>query len=56
MMFTILGVVLQLAALALQSSQCWLSARRSSLCAGGSSTRAALPASEQGRRGRHWRC
>ena len=55
MNFVILGVVLQLAALAIQGIQCWLAAFRSSLCPGCFSTRAALPAREQGRRGRHRR-
>jgi hypothetical protein len=56
MMFMILSVVLQLAALALQSIQCCLSAHRNSLCPRGFSTREALPAREQGCRGRHRRC
>lgn len=56
MTFMILSVVLQLAALAIQGIQCWLDARRRSLCPGYSSTSATTSAREQGLRGRHRRC
>jgi hypothetical protein len=55
MLFIILSVVLQLAALAIQSFQCWLDARRRSLCPRCSNGHAALPACSQGHRGQHRR-
>lgn len=55
MLFVILSVVLQVAALAIQGIQCWLAARRRSLCPGCSSTRATPPARGQGLRGQHRR-
>lgn len=60
MLFVILSVVLQVAALAIQGIQCWLAARRRSLCPGCSSTRATStratpPARGQGLRGQHRR-
>jgi hypothetical protein len=53
MVFLILGVVLQLVALAIQGIQCWLDARRPGARPGCSSTRATLPERQRGRRGRH---
>jgi hypothetical protein len=61
MMLVVLGIVLQLATLAIQGIQCWLDAHRHGLCPGCSgcpgcsSPRAALPASGRGHQGQHRR-
>jgi hypothetical protein len=48
MLFMILSVVLQLAAFVIQGFQCWLDARRRSLCPRCRNTRTALSACGQG--------